>query len=197
MAFPALDALREGYDVYPRRRRDRRHERGGPSRRPRARRPGGSAADHLGRPRRRAPARLGARGYGGGCHRDRAHRKAAEGMTARGRRRSSGARVSSERRPGSRAADRRAAGLPSASLDGRASCRSMPSGRSSSRSRANSSRSGRRGRSSRTYRSDSVGGCQRRPSCSRLIRRCCATAASRPERARRCARSRRGSSTDA
>ena len=41
----------------------------------------------------------------------------------------------------------------------------------------------RPGRSSRTYRSDSEGICRRRPSCSRLIRRCCATAASRLARA--------------
>ena len=50
----------------PGRRRDRWHERGGPSHRHRARRPGRRSAGHLGRPRRRAPARLGARGDGGG-----------------------------------------------------------------------------------------------------------------------------------
>ena len=50
MAFPALDALREGYDVYPGRRRDRRHERGGASLRPRARRPGRRASRSRGSP---------------------------------------------------------------------------------------------------------------------------------------------------
>jgi hypothetical protein len=82
--------------------------------------------------------------------------------------------------------------------DGGTSClSSTPSGCSSSRSRANSCRSARPGRSSRISRSDSEGIFRRRPSCSRLIPRFCATAASRLERARRCARSRSGSSMDA
>jgi hypothetical protein len=61
----------------------------------------------------------------------------------------------------------------------------------SPRKRANSYRSVRPARSSRIYRIDSEGNCRRRPSCSRLIRGCCATAASRLARARRCALSRR------
>ena len=45
-------------------------------------------------------------------------------------------------------------------------------------------------------RTDSAGIFRRLPSCSRLTPRCCVTAASRLERARRCALSQRGSSTD-
>jgi hypothetical protein len=89
MAFPALDALREGYEVYPVVDAIGGYERGGPSHRHRASPAGRRAADHMGPSRRRAPARLGARGDGRRRHRDRAHRAAAESMsvdasTARG-----------------------------------------------------------------------------------------------------------------
>ena len=74
MAFPALDALREGYEVYPvvdaiGGTSEEAHRAG-----TRARRAGRRAAGHLGRARRRAAARLGARGDGRRRDRDRAHR---------------------------------------------------------------------------------------------------------------------------
>ena len=50
MAFPALDALREGYDVYPVVDAIGGTQRGRPSRRPRARRPGRRAARSAGSP---------------------------------------------------------------------------------------------------------------------------------------------------
>ena len=81
MAFPALDALREGYDVYP-----VVDAIGGTSEE--AHRAGlervvqaGGQPDQLGRARLRAPARLGARGDGGRRRRDRAHRTIATGMS--------------------------------------------------------------------------------------------------------------------
>jgi Isochorismatase family len=79
MAFTALDALREGYEV-SRRARDRRDVAGGASRRPRARDAGRGAADQPGIARLRATARLGARRDGPRDRRDRPHRPPAEGM---------------------------------------------------------------------------------------------------------------------
>ena len=82
MAFPALDALREGYDVYPvvdaiGGTSEEAHRAG----LERVVQAGGRPISWVA-PRRRAPARLGPRGDGGRCHRDRAHRAAAQGMTA-------------------------------------------------------------------------------------------------------------------
>jgi nicotinamidase-related amidase len=58
MAFTALDALREGYEVYPVVDAMRHVGRGAP-RRPRTRDAGRGSADQLGVARLRAPARLG------------------------------------------------------------------------------------------------------------------------------------------
>ena len=91
-------------------------------------------------------------------------------------RRSRGARVPSARRSGACAAHRRAAGLPSAGLDGRAA---------SARRLRDARLPGRRpaavgqldpGDHLASPRIDSEGTSRRRPSCSRLIRRCCGTA---------------------
>ena len=79
MAFPALDALREGYDVYPvvdaiggTSEEAHRASAG-------ACHAGGSSADQLGPARGRAPAGLGTRRDGGGCRRDRAQGTLTEG----------------------------------------------------------------------------------------------------------------------
>jgi nicotinamidase-related amidase len=74
MAFPALDALREGYDVYSvvdaiGGTSEEAHRAG-----IQTRRPGRRAADRLGLARGRAPARLGTRGNRERRDRDRAHR---------------------------------------------------------------------------------------------------------------------------
>src|ERR1700729_1189371 len=82
MAFPALDALREGYDVYPvvdaiGGTSEEAH-RAGITRVVQA---GRRAAGPLGRARRRAPARLGSRGHGGRRDRDRADQAPAQGVS--------------------------------------------------------------------------------------------------------------------
>jgi hypothetical protein len=81
MAFAALDALREGYQVYPVGRRDRRHVRRSTSRRPGACRSSRRQADQLGLARERAAARLGSPGDGAGSRSDRADRTPPAGMT--------------------------------------------------------------------------------------------------------------------
>jgi hypothetical protein len=83
MAFEALDALREGYQVYPVGRRDRRHVRRSTSRRPGACRSSRRQADQLGLARERAAARLGSPGDGAGRRSDRADRTPPTGMTDR------------------------------------------------------------------------------------------------------------------
>src|ERR1700716_2496504 len=69
MAFVALDALREGYEVYP-----VVDAIGGSSRWRGEKGPAGSAADQLGVPCRRAAARLGSSGNSSGADRDRPDR---------------------------------------------------------------------------------------------------------------------------
>ena len=149
MAFAALDALREGYEVYP-----VVDAIGGTS--VEAHRAGiervvqaGGVPIRLGLARVRATARLEPARDGAADRRDRAHREAAEGMTQKseadavagvlrdkraqqgpaGRarkgglrgRRSDGAGVPAARRPDPPEADRRASGLPSACVAERAS----------------------------------------------------------------------------
>ena len=82
MAFAALDALREGYQVYPVVDAIAGTSVEEASRRPRACRAGRRQADQLGLARERAAARLGSPGDGAGRRSDRAHRTPPAGMTA-------------------------------------------------------------------------------------------------------------------